>query len=133
VRRAYDSLIPVSQPQPIDARQHVWWHRLRRLGPWGFTLLLGGLAAPLITVVLFGGVIIAYRYPFSTFVRNGTLIWLVTAPVYLGACAWTWSHMEKRYRDTLTIRCPRCGYSLRGGVSERCPECGQALTRGDES
>lgn len=110
--------------RPIDARQHVWWHRLRRLRPWGFVLLFGGLVAPGVTVLLFGGVIVFYDYPLSTFVRNGTLMWIITAPVYLASCAWTWVHMEGRYGATLTVRCPACGYSLAGTAGTRCPECG---------
>jgi len=117
----------VTSPAPIDARQQVWWHRLRRLGPWGFVLLVGGLISPLVTCLLFGGVVYAYSYPWSTFVTNGTIMYLVTAPVYVGASLWTWHHMEGRYRATLDVRCPGCGYSRRGTGGARCPECGQEV------
>jgi hypothetical protein len=111
--------------KPIDARQHTWWHRLRRLGPWGFTILGGGLAAPLLTCSLFAGVVWFFRYPPSTFFTNGALIWLVSSPVYLGSCFWTWKHMEKRYHATLATRCPVCGYSREGNAGDGpCPECG---------
>ena len=112
--------------KPIDARQHTWWHRLRRLRWWGFTFLGGGLVAPLITVVLFGGVVWYYHYPLSTFLFNGRLIWIVSAPIYMGAFLWTWSHMEKRYHATLSLRCARCGHTLlHTAFQDRCPECGE--------
>ncbi|MHC5003143.1 MAG: hypothetical protein ACYTJ0_08470 [Planctomycetota bacterium] len=116
--------------RPIDPRQHVWWHRLRRLGPVGFVALIGCLASPLLTVALFGGVIYAFRYPWATFVRVGSVMWLLTAPVYAGACAWTWVYMEQRYRATLGVRCPGCGYTLRGVAGPRCPECGTSIAVG---
>ncbi len=66
-----------------------------------------------------------FGYPWSTFLVNGTLIWLVSSPVYVGACFWTYKHMEGRYHATLATRCPDCGYSLEGGTGgDRCPECG---------
>lgn len=101
------------------------------MGPWGFVVGGGGLLAPLVTCLLFGGVILYFHYPWSAFVRNGTLIWVVTAPIYVGACFWTWKHMEKRYRATLTVSCPWCGYSLRGAAGAgRCPECGKPVVSG---
>ena len=112
--------------KPIDPRQHVLWFRLRRLGCWGFTLLGGGVMAPLITCMLYGSVVWFYRYPLMTFIDYGVVIWVVTAPLYIGCFLWTWSHMEKRYRVTLATSCPRCGYSLAGGSGGgRCPECGE--------
>lgn len=110
---------------PIDARQYVWWHRLRRWGRWGFALGGGALAAPLLTCVLFAGVILYYDYPASTYFSVATRIWLVSAPIYVAACLWTWSHMEGRYRATLDLRCPQCGYPARGRADDAlCPECG---------
>ena len=121
----------VRTTKPIDARQHVWWHRLRRLGPSAFVLLGGGLLSPLVTCLLFAGVVLYYGYPWSTFVSTGTVMWLVTSPVYMGAWFWTWRHMEQRYRATLPVRCPGCGYSLRGSATQGCcPECGEAIGAG---
>ena len=112
--------------RPIDARQHTWWHRLRRLGRWGFVGLGGGVAAPGVTCMLFAGVILYYGYPWSTFFRNGALIWFVSAPIYLAACWWTYSHMEERSHATLGVRCANCGHELLPGQA-RCPECGQTV------
>ena len=121
-----------SGPKPIDPRQHVWWHRLRRLGPLGFVGGLGGVLSPAVTCLLFGSVVWFYHYPFSTFVEYSIVIWLLSMPLFVGACAWTWVHMEKRYRATLAERCPHCGYSRRGvAVSARCPECGAVATDHD--
>ena len=118
----------MSPPRPIDRRQHVLWHRLRRLGRWPFVGLVGVLAAPLLTVLLFGAVILYFRASSQTFIEGSIAIWIITAPVYAGACAWTFSHMEGRYAATLATRCPGCGYALRGVAGrERCPECGEAL------
>ena len=116
-----------SEAKPIDTRQHVWWHRLRRLGATGFVAGLGGVVAPLGTVLLFGGVVFAYDYPLSTFTSVGAKMWLLTAPIYMAACLWTWVYMQKRYAATLALHCPGCGYSLEGAASERCPECGEAV------
>jgi hypothetical protein len=33
-----------------------------------------------------------------------------------------------RYMAEQELKCPRCGYNLRGLVSARCPECGNELT-----
>ena len=34
---------------------------------------------------------------------------------------------ETHYRRTLSCRCPRCGYNLRGIAAPRCPECGRSI------
>ena len=116
-----------TKAKPIDARQHVWWHRVRRLRSFGFVALLGAFASPLLTVLLFGGVVLFYRYPWSTFAAVAPWMWLLTTPLYVGACAWTWVYMEKRYSATLALHCPHCGYVLRGIHGTRCPECGSRL------
>ncbi|MCP3904251.1 MAG: hypothetical protein GY715_11520 [Planctomycetes bacterium] len=85
------------------------------------------MLAPLVTCLLYGGVVLYHRYGWSSFLVNGALMWIVTTPVYLGAWFWTWKHMEKRYHAALGMRCSRCGYSLRGATGARCPECGETL------
>lgn len=117
--------------RPIDARQHVWWHRLRRLGRWGFTAAVGVVAAPLATVALLAGVFATWGSSWAGFPASAGLIWLATAPVFAGASLWTYVHMEGRYRATLSVRCPGCGYSRVGASGAgRCPECGGAVVDG---
>ena len=111
--------------KPINPLQHVWWHRLRRLGPFGFVTLIGAVASPLLAIGLYSTVVIAYGRSWQTFVSGATTILVLTAPIYIGSCIWTWVYMEKRYRATLGVHCPGCGYAVHSGTSGRCPECGE--------
>ncbi|MHC4908847.1 MAG: hypothetical protein ACYTF9_03905 [Planctomycetota bacterium] len=119
----------MSAPKPIDPRQHVWWHRLRRLGPFWFVGLGGAVFSPALTLAMYALVVIFYRRGWSTYVDGGVLIYLVTTPLFVGSCVWTWVYMEKRYGATLDVHCPRCGYEVHAVESERCPECGEPMAR----
>jgi len=111
---------------PIDATQFVWWHRLRRLGAWGFTALLGAVIAPVMTIVPYVGIVAWYGYPAWFIVEKGLLVLAITVPVYVSISLWTWRHMEARYRETLARRCPACGHEQHP-AAERCPECGSPV------
>ena len=121
----------MSRSQPIESRQYVWWHRVRRLGAWGFVGGLGGVVAPLITAGLQMIVIIAHHGPGSGFGPVAFRVALVLAPIYASLFAWTWWYMEHRYRRTLTRRCPACGYAVHASPAPRCPECGRERAGGE--
>ena len=88
---------------------------------------MGAIASPALTIALFSLVILYFRRDWHTFVSGAGLIFLVTAPLYLGSCIWTWVYMEKRYAATLGVHCPCCGYEIHGAESAACPECGRPL------
>lgn len=123
-----------SRAQPIDPRQFIWWHRLRRLGCWGFTLGLGAVAAPALTVALFIAVALVQQRVSINILSGASLIWLICTPFFTGASLWTYWHMEGRYRSTLNRHCPGCGYLLLGRTEATgacCPECGLSLASAD--
>jgi hypothetical protein len=110
---------------PLDPTQFRLWHRLRRLPRFVFIGLLGSLGTSAAVVLLHA---VVGGFLGARLRGTGLLIlFLGLAVVVGGAFAWTRSYMERRYRATRSLLCPRCGYAIHAAATGRCPERGEVI------
>lgn len=77
----------------------------------------------------------AWGFPFEVWHRGGfqysegysVLGVLGNVLVWLGVI-WGLAHLARQPFQHRQLRCPQCGYDLKGSTSDRCPECGQPAT-----
>jgi hypothetical protein len=91
--------------------------------------MLGALAAPAAFMLpLLAAFHLGWRPPrLAQLADEWGLLAVICLAVYLVALIWSlrwWMKSRVGGRDPDAPRCPRCGYSLKGGAGLGCPECG---------
>ena len=72
-----------------------------------------------------GGSVVAVNGFYGATGRALTLIGLLLALLYV---LQERRRRRRRQRNSREVRCPKCGYSLRGLRRAQCPECGHEFT-----
>ncbi|HYE20540.1 MAG TPA: hypothetical protein VEA69_18980 [Tepidisphaeraceae bacterium] len=108
----------------------VWRGALKRTSYWGAgavgATLIAPVAGALVAAAL--GMTDAIDRELAAFIGSALtpFVWMILTLFF-----WVRSEPASEAGAAVSVRCPACGYDLRGQREARCPECGAAFSIGE--